>query len=100
MNRVSAGIEKINLYAGLIFQIIVGIVFLTGGVIITARAVNHEPHDTKLLWTGLGCAVGGAFVLPGLFTVIRPIFIMVFPNGLPLLGGRRNTDPPLPPPAV
>lgn len=80
-----------------IVQIIVGLVFLAGGIIVTARALNHEPHDKWLVKLGFAAAIGGALMLPGIFTVVKPIYVMIFPNGLPLIGGKRAGDPPAEP---
>jgi hypothetical protein len=82
-----------------VFQIVVGLVFLVGGCLVTAKAVSHEPHDKWLFGFGFGAAIGGALILPGIFSTAKPIFVFFFPNGLPLFGGRRAGDPPAPPPA-
>jgi hypothetical protein len=77
-----------------IVQILVGLVFLAGGIIITAQALRTEPHDKWLVTFGFSAAIGGALILPGIFTVVKPILVFVFPNGIPLIGGRRASDPP------
>lgn len=79
-----------------ITQIAVGLVFLAGGIIVTAQALQTEPHDKWLVGLGFGAAIGGALMLPGIFTVAKPIFILIFPNGIPLLGGKRAGDRPAP----
>lgn len=90
-SEVRAAIEA---YTAPVFQILVGVGAIVGGVYLTNRSLAVEPHDKGLFWTGFALAVGGALVLPGLFQVIRPIYITIFPNGLPLFGGKRAGDPP------
>ncbi len=78
-----------------VLQLLVGFVFLVGGVILAGFGFTHEQHIVG--YVGIGAAVFRALILPGLFTVIKPIVVLVFPNGIPLIGGQRKTDPPAPP---
>lgn len=78
-----------------ILQVVVGLVFLVGGVVLAGYAFTHEQHVVG--YVGIGSAVFGAMVLPGLFTVVKPIWVLVFPGGIPLIGGKRTNDPPAPP---
>jgi hypothetical protein len=75
-----------------ILQLLVGLLFLAGGVVLAGYAFTHEQHVVG--YVGIGVAVFGALILPGLFTVVRPILVFAFPNGLPLVGGKRKDDPP------
>lgn len=78
-----------------LLQLVVGLVFLAGGIVLAGYAFTHEQHTVGFV--GIGVAVFGALVLPGLFTVVKPILIFVFPNGIPIIGGKRATDPPADP---
>lgn len=77
-----------------VLQLFVGLLFLLGGVALAGYAFTHEHHVVG--YAGMGAAVFGALVLPGIFTIVKPILVFVFPNGIPLIGGRRATDPPKP----
>lgn len=75
-----------------LLQLLVGFLFLAGGVALAGYAFTHEQHTVGFV--GIGAAVFGALILPGLFTVVKPILVFVFPNGIPLIGGKRAGDPP------
>lgn len=79
-------------------QVFVGLVFMAVGFFVGWFGLNREPHNDKLLYVGIALGVLGGMVMPGLFEVVRPIYITFFPNGLPLIGGRRVDDPPKGPP--
>jgi hypothetical protein len=78
---------------------IVGIALMVVGFSLDYLEYREPPptHTTHLLlWTGL--AVLGILLLPTIFDALFPrvqkVFILIFPNGLPLPGGRRQGDPP------
>lgn len=53
-----------------------------------------EPLHVKHLSFAVGLMVAGAIALqPSFGTQLSGIFVTVFPNGLPMLGGKRATDP-------
>lgn len=95
--RPSTGSTPIERKARPIFQVVVGLFFMTGGFFVARAGLQGEPHNDKLLYLGIGLAVFGALVFPGIFSVVQPIYVMIFPNGIPLLGGKRASDPPAPP---
>lgn len=80
-----------------IAQALVGAAFIGGGGYVAYTALEHEPHDTKILWTGIGVALFGALIFPSIYPMAQRIVVLIFPNGIPLLGGRRKSDPPEPP---
>lgn len=56
----------------------------------TCGAKIHTAHIS----TAVGLMVAGAIVVrPPFGKQLTSIFVTVFPNGLPLLGGRRTGDP-------
>jgi hypothetical protein len=86
--------------AGVIAQTIVGAAFMGGGGYVAWNALQHEPHDKTVLYSGLAAAVFGALIFPSIFPIAQKIVILCFLGGLPLIGGRRSDDdPPAPPPA-
>lgn len=92
--RPSRIVQVAELVGATLLQLLVGLVFLAGGIVLATYGFTHEAHVVG--YVGVGCAVFGALVLPGLFGVVKPILVFVFPNGIPLTGGRRAGDPPTP----
>lgn len=95
---------KAGLYGRLIFGgfcILSGAACFIWGVMID---LNHPACGTKeVFWTishilmagGFLWALLGAASIPSIFdTVLKPVVTLVFPNGIPLIGGRRTNDPP------
>lgn len=76
-----------------IAQLVVGAFFMITGFLVGRIALGSEPHNDKLLYLGIGLAVFGGLVMPGIFGVVKPIYVTFFPNGLPIVGGRRASDP-------
>lgn len=98
-NRTSTEIKVFTAKVGLIVRILAGFLFMGGGAKMTYWALLAEKHE--YVWAGIGIAVFGAWILPTLDDQIKSIYITIFPNGIPLLGGRRSTDPQPPaPPAL
>jgi hypothetical protein len=59
----------------------------------SARAPGEQIH-TLHISIAVGLMVAGAIALqPPFGKQLTSIFVTVFPNGLPLLGGRRASDP-------
>lgn len=79
---------------------IVGLLFIAGGGWIAWYALQKEPHSDKLLYVGIGVAVLGAAIMPTILPVFKQIIVVVqqVPVLGAILGGRRATDPQLPPP--
>lgn len=46
-----------------------------------------------LMVGGMIWAIFGGLTLPSVFDAAKPVFSYVFPNGLPIIGGRRASDP-------
>jgi hypothetical protein len=88
--------------------IVVGLVFMVGGVLLSAYAVEHPPLQKIELYAGLICAVFGALLLPGILAPTQKVLLFVQPflQNIPVVGqmfGRRAGDvaPPVvvvPPP--
>lgn len=93
--------NKVERAAGLLILVAVGLAFLVAGLWAMWYQLQHPPIDRHLVYLGAGMAVFGALLLPSVFTAafprVKQIFILIFPGGLPLIGGRRSGDPPLPP---
>jgi hypothetical protein len=77
-----------------IVQLLIGTVFVGGGGWLAYYSLAKENH--MMVYVGIGVSVFGAMLLPSVFPVARNIYITFFPNGLPLIGGRRQGDPPSP----
>jgi hypothetical protein len=91
----STEIKIATAVGGLISQFIVGALFIAGGAWLTRWALLAEQH--RYVYVGIGVAIFGALCLPSIFPIARNIYITIFPNGLPMLGGKRAGDPPVPP---
>jgi hypothetical protein len=90
--RPSKVVQVAESVGATLLQLLVGLLFLAGGIVLSGYAFTHEQHTVGFV--GVGAAVFGALVLPGLFAVVKPIVVFIFPNGIPLIGGRRASDPP------
>ena len=80
-------------------NLVVGLVLMGGGLVGANQTLEHakDGHaDHVLIYVFVGLAVLGALMLPGIFSVVKPIFVLIFPNGIPLIGGRRQGDPQKP----
>lgn len=85
-------------------KLIVGACFVVFGVTFLALeyriafVAKQSPH-----WTHIGGYFGAAILglcipfWPIVFPVAQKISVFIFPNGLPIVGGRRASDPPAPP---
>lgn len=100
--------------AGLYSRIFFGIFCILSGVGVFIWGIKLDigseaicgPNE-KAFWTlshalmvgGASWAVFGGMMLPSVFDSAKPVLTYVFPNGvpsIPVVGGRRNTDPPKP----
>ncbi len=97
MIRPSEAVRVVKEALGSIVLVAVGLAAIAGGSWIVKTALAHEPHDNKIIYLGVGLAVVGGLVIPGIFPAVQRVYVLVFPNGLPLIGGKRATDPPAPP---
>ena len=90
--------EKIERAAGVVVVILVGLAFLVVGLSGAIYEIQHPPIERPIVYVCVSMAVFGALLLPSVFTVafprVKQIFVLIFPNGLPLVGGRRRDDPP------
>lgn len=89
---------KIATVGATIMHIIVGLALMGLGVFVVVYQLMHPPHSDKIILGGAALAILGALLMPTIFPVFKQIVVLVFPNGIPLLGGRRAGDPPAPPP--
>lgn len=92
---VPTEIRIATVIGGLISQLVVGALGIGGGAWMIRWALAHEQHN--YVYVGIGISMFGALCLPSIFPIAQKIYITVFPNGLPMLGGRRASDPPIPP---
>ena len=90
--------EKIERAAGMVIAIVVGSAFLAVGLFGFIYQIEHPPVQKWVIGPCVGMAVLGALLLPSVFAIafprVKQIFILIFPNGVPLIGGRRASDPP------
>ena len=86
--RIAEGI------AGIASKIVAGLIFMVGGGWLAHYSLGKEDHT--MVYVGIGVAVFGAMLLPSIFDTAQKIYITFFPNGLPIIGGRRAGDPPAP----
>jgi hypothetical protein len=61
---------------------------LSGTVEKTMWSLSHILMIGGMLW-----AIFGALVLPSVFDSAKPVITYFFPNGIPIVGGRRGYDP-------
>lgn len=94
MTRPSQAVRIAEKVGSTVSRIFVGLIALAGGVVLCVFGFGHEQHI--LGYVGIGVGFFGANMLPGVFDAAKPIYIMIFPNGIPLIGGRRSNDPPPP----
>lgn len=97
----------IEVLTGLITQVVAGFMFIVGGGLLVRYSLQmatkaHEMGQEEsylLTWVGVGVSVLGACFLPSIFGIVNKVYIMVFPNGLPIpwVNGRRAGDPQIPP---
>ncbi len=107
--------SKLETTLEVLLALLVGVAFLGVGLGGITYQLMHPPAtglDRRLVGMFIGLSVLGALIMPSIFTMLFPrvksIYILVFPNGLPLPWGRRSTDvpgeapqappPPAPPP--
>lgn len=90
--------DKIERAAGMVIVVIVGSAFLAAGLFGFIYEIRHQRVDKWIIGPSVGLAILGALMLPSVFAIsfprVKQIFVLVFPNGLPIIGGRRAGDPP------
>lgn len=82
----------------LVVQVLVGAVLLFAGIGGAFYQIEHPPVVKPALYAFLGLGVLGALLLPSIFPIVQQIVVFVVPY-IPLIGGRRQGDPPSPPAA-
>lgn len=98
---------KVGLYSRIffgIFCILTGAGAFIWGIRLDIAGANACTGET--FWTishmlmvgGAIWALFGGMMLPSVFDSAKPVLTYVFPGGIPLVGGKRNTDPPSTPP--
>jgi hypothetical protein len=75
-------------------HIVVGLLLMAGGGWVVAYQLQHPPHSDKIIIGGGCIVVLGALLMPTIFPVFKQIVVLVFPNGIPVIGGKRASDPP------
>ena len=90
--------EKIERLAGMLIVVLVGVTFLAVGLFGFIFEIQHQRVDKWIIGPSFALAILGALMLPSVFAIsfprVKQIFVLVFPNGLPIIGGRRSSDPP------
>lgn len=81
-------------------HVIVGAAFFVPGIIWLLKEINENPVHRPHIYMAVGLMVlGGIAVDPPFGKQLSGLVVQFFPNGLPIIGGRRASDPPPPPPA-
>ena len=90
--------DKIERAAGMLVVVAVGVAFLAVGLFGFIFEIQHQRVDKWIIGPSVALAILGALMLPSVFAIsfprVKQIFVLIFPNGLPLVGGRRREDPP------
>ena len=90
--------DKIERAAEVVVVVLVGLAFLATGLFGLIYQLQHPPVQHGVIYLSAGMAIFGALLLPSVFTVafprVKQIFVLIFPGGLPIIGGRRASDPP------
>lgn len=97
-SRESTQVKITEAKVGIFVKVVAGFLFIIVGIVAAYLGMENEEHF--FVWLGIGVAVFGAWLLPTLGDQITKIYVTVFPNGIPFLGGRRAGDPPAPPPSA
>lgn len=103
--RPSAGatLKVVEVVAGSVSRLVVCVILAGPGLywfwteMQDAKGPGATVHIGHVSFA-VGLMVAGAIALAPTFgEQITKIYIQVFPNGIPLVGGLRGTDPPKPP---
>lgn len=102
VSRVSSvTLQIVNSIGTLIRQLIIGVPCVGLGVYWIYDEINHiAPGDeihAKHIYMAAGLIlIGGIAINPPFGDQVKAFVIQFFPTGVPLIGGRRETDPPKP----
>lgn len=88
---------KIEAAGATLVHVIVGLILMGLGGFVVVYQITHPPHSDKIILGGAALCVLGALLMPTIFPVFKQIVVLVFPNGIPLIGGKRASDPPAAP---
>lgn len=95
---------RIETGVSILWHVLIGLALLLGGGAGVAYTLEHahDGHtDHPMIYFFGSIALVGCLILPSIFDVFWPrvvkIYVQIFPNGLPLIGGRRASDPPAEP---
>lgn len=92
---------KAGLYSRIffgVFCILAGAGVFIWGIRLDLQGANG---NAEVFWTtnhalmvgGAILAVFGGMMLPSVFDSAKPVITFFLPNGIPVIGGRRSTDP-------
>lgn len=94
-------VDRIERAITALIVVVLGLAFVVVGLGAAVYQIVHTHDGTpnvKLVFGFMALALLGAIMLPSVFDTAFPkvqkIYVTFFPNGLPLLGGRRRDDPP------
>ena len=102
-SRPSATLRVVEAVAGSLKSLIVGAMLFAPGLYwfmqeMGGAKAGVEVHTVHISFAVALMVAGAIAIQPKLGDQITNIYVRVFPNGLPLIGGRRAADPPAPPP--
>ncbi len=103
----STEIKIIEAKVGLYSRIFFGAFCILSGAAIFVWGIFMDVQNERAgavaeaFWTlshilmvgGAVWAIFGAMILPSVFDAAKPVLTYVFPSGIPIIGGRRQTDP-------
>lgn len=98
----SIALRIVESVSGSLTRLIVGAGLFTPGIIGYLHEMNHGYACDEAMHKGdisvfVGLMLAAALVVvPSFGKSLTNVFTVVFPNGLPILGGRRASDPPAP----
>jgi hypothetical protein len=95
--RPSTEQKIVGISTGLL-TLLVGMALMGGGGWFLWQEMSHPPTHSPHVYLFAGIAILGAFVVrpDPLFKVVKNVFVILGDTNLPIVGGRRKTDPPPP----
>ncbi len=95
-SRPTLAMKIFNTIVEDVVRIVAGLIAMGGGgwLVMYEAKLPKDQQNTILLIAGLVAFTMGFCLMPYVFTKVKQIVIFVFPNGIPLPGGRRASDPP------
>lgn len=96
-SRPTVTLRIVETVVGTIRALVVGAALIIPGAFWLKNEIESKSGHNAHVYMAVGLMVlGGIAINPPFGDKLTAIFVQVFPNGLPLIGGRRATDPPKP----